>query len=724
MSDWFDEGTEGGDDADTGDWFAQETEAQETETRTPTAKPGAETPAPGGTYNMFGQSRDVPEDVDPGPFGAAADALAGTPEALATVATASAAEPVAGIAGLATGLVNQDADAAAAAVDATRDVMTYQPRSEQGMDTLHMIGSFLSPIASAFETAESYLGDATFDMTGSPEMAAIATAMPAGVAEILGLGMGRKPSQAAQAARRIREEVEGGAAVEDAVDAMTPERSPESIVQSLRNEKTRDLVQDVKPNSEIVEAAKTYNIDLDPSHYSTNESFIKVIQALKSQPDNPLAAKEAKALQDLGNRADELINEMGGYTDRGMLETSLRDRLDNDRSNIQMAEDEQFRLVDERIPAKTRVEAPASRAYIENRLEEVGGNPQLLTTAERALMGVVLGVDDPKKARTLTYGAIDTIRRDIGSGYKNQGPFKDDDAATLDQVYGVLAQDQQKMADFAEVGDRYRAAMDLTIRRKELEKAMTKMYGKELEGSFIKQLTTGIGQLGKGDAAKFKQTMNMIPADMRQTAAATMLHDLFVAGKINRGDSFGLGFANVYNTLERNPTIKEELFRYLPEESQKMFDGIGKISQGIAKAQLYANTSKTANALLAALEDGTMVQKIMSSATETGLRIKGWQLMGHYGAATADNISKNMKRMNKRVDAATELMASPQFSAAVDKAIEGKEKTANMLLKRSKAWQKFRDTLGEGTRRQLLAIGPIAWLTQQPQQEEAPQDVQ
>ena len=58
---------------------------------------------------------------------------------------------------------------------------------------------------------------------------------------------------------------------------------------------------------------------------------------------------------------------------------------------------------------------------------------------------------------------------------------------------------------------------------------------------------------------------------------------------------------------------------------------------------------------------------------------------------------------------------------AMNKAMEGKVREAEVMLKRSDVWRRFRATLGPGNAEQLRAMGAIAWLTQppkQPQQEQ------
>ena len=79
-------------------------------------------------------------------------------------------------------------------------------------------------------------------------------------------------------------------------------------------------------------------------------------------------------------------------------------------------------------------------------------------------------------------------------------------------------------------------------------------------------------------------------------------------------------------------------------------------------------------------------------------------------ADTAANAAKNAARRSERADA---LLSSNEFERAINTAMEGRVKEAEIALKRSKVWRAFRETLGEGTKAQLAALGPIAWLTQQ-----------
>ena len=113
-------------------------------------------------------------------------------EPAATIASSIVAEPVAGLVGIAQSL-NPFADegAGAEAVSATREALTYQPKTQAGQENIQSVGNFLKPVGDALNSAESYLGDAAFDATGSPTAAAAASSIPTAALEILGFALGK-----------------------------------------------------------------------------------------------------------------------------------------------------------------------------------------------------------------------------------------------------------------------------------------------------------------------------------------------------------------------------------------------------------------------------------------------------------------------------------------------------------------------------------------------------
>lgn len=115
-------------------------------------------------------------------------------EPAATAVTSAIAEPVSGFAGLAA--APWGVDASVNAINKTQQGMTYQPKSEAGLQGLQALQKFMQPVGDAFEGASSYLGDAAYEATGSPALGAAAYSIPTVALEALGLkGAGKIPGK-------------------------------------------------------------------------------------------------------------------------------------------------------------------------------------------------------------------------------------------------------------------------------------------------------------------------------------------------------------------------------------------------------------------------------------------------------------------------------------------------------------------------------------------------
>ena len=121
-----------------------------------------------------------------------------------TMTTALAAEPIAGIAGIAQSLNPFASEGAGArAVEGVRDALTVEPFTDAGKKGLENVGKVIEPLGKAISYAENALGDAAFSVTGSPVASAFAYSVPTAIMELLGL-KGAKIKSASKAKRNER----------------------------------------------------------------------------------------------------------------------------------------------------------------------------------------------------------------------------------------------------------------------------------------------------------------------------------------------------------------------------------------------------------------------------------------------------------------------------------------------------------------------------------------
>ncbi len=135
------------------------------------------------------QPKTQPNIETPGPSSLAAG-LSAVVEPAATVASGMVAEPIAGLAGLAT-LPFSDSSRATENIDAVRNALTYVPKTQEGMAALKKVAETLQPIAETVEKVEQASGDVGFDVAG-PIGGAIGKTVPAAVMMSLGLNPVRK----------------------------------------------------------------------------------------------------------------------------------------------------------------------------------------------------------------------------------------------------------------------------------------------------------------------------------------------------------------------------------------------------------------------------------------------------------------------------------------------------------------------------------------------------
>ena len=164
----------------------------------------------------------VEQAAPPQQEGSVLEAIRGPAEATAALATGALAEPIAGVAGIAQA-INPFAEpgAGARAVEATREALTFQPPSEAGQEALRTVGETLEPVTEAITTAETFLGDKTMELTGSPALAAAATTIPTALAEVVGFAGAKGVTKATQRAKEgkiTREISEAAPSVEQLKD--------------------------------------------------------------------------------------------------------------------------------------------------------------------------------------------------------------------------------------------------------------------------------------------------------------------------------------------------------------------------------------------------------------------------------------------------------------------------------------------------------------------------
>lgn len=668
------------------------------------------------------------EDAKYGGDGGILSQAAGQGEALLNMLSSIAATPIAGIAGL--GGLLSDPETGSANVDAVMRALTYGPRTPEGIEAVKNVQALVEAtgIPQAMQQAERASGEA-FE-SGGPAAAAVGYALPTAVLEMAGLGAVRRVAprttesiilESPDVSRISAEAISESSPTTDIgvdIGSIKAGPSPESktyeqISTDLRKGRDKRVAEQVMPQQDILDAAEDLGVDLNPSHYSSNRAYIDVEQSLKSRPGSRLAVAEEKSIIELGERADQLINDIGGETDKSLLDLSLKSDIDATIRELEVKSSNAYRAVDSAIPREVVVNPKASIGYLDRIMSDLGGNEGLLSSSEKRLLQLT------KEDVNTTYTALDRLRKDVGNGFrKNAGPYKDDDSGTLKQVYRVLSEDQQGVADSFGVGADYSAARRLVKSRKDLEDNALSLFGRDVGGSIVPKLTQSGAALTKGDVSRFNKLIEAIPPARRQEAVATMLNELFSLGARTKGP-LGQGFVKAYEGLSRNKLAKDEIFKHLPDGAEKRFDQIAIVAAGIFRSKSLENNSKTARDIISAMDDGGMFSRVLDVGRKAAIAEGVGSAVGIPGAGTAGVLGAQLaKSKTKASVSADELIASPEFRRAVETAARANDpKRADLILSRSGAYSKWLSFLDARDAAQISTVGFIPWVTGQSDEE-------
>lgn len=506
------------------------------------------------------------------------------------------------------------------------------------------------------------------------------------------------------------------------IDIQPEDKTIKQIGADMADEDTKALIDAIKPNQERLEAAQRLGVNTNPSAYSDNLAYVALEQGLKSKPDNRLRQIENESIEQLGNKADELIEDLGGAIDKGTLNVAVKKEYESVLKKLDEEATKDYTIVNNTIPNNTPSIPSTSRIYIEKRLEDLQPDIFLMKKAEKDLARILGLPRKPEKPReggqleiedvpieeaelpTPSYGALDQVRRDVGKAIeKKTGPYKDDEEGILDQVYGVLSNDQQGVAESFGVGAVYERARNTIKKLKVVQKRSIALFGEKLDKSIIPRLMAAGEKLAKGDVSAFEQLLKILPPNQRQPAVATMLNRLFTFGQRTGGD-IGGGFVGAFEALNRNPSMKKAIFDELPKEALKRFNDIGNVAIGIFRSKALQNNSGTANAILANMDNGGIANKILKSRRLASPFSK-------FGRALSFTAAFLTKVLPKKTKTAADLLTSPAFKKSLEDAALGKKVSAEKITK-TKVYSEWVDLLDGETQRNIATIGFIPWLLQ------------
>jgi hypothetical protein len=468
---------------------------------------------------------------------------------------------------------------------------------------------------------------------------------------------------------------------------------------------TSVLAGQAAPDPKVLEAARRLGIDeyLQPDHLTSNQAYRELAQAVKSIPGSQARASEIKGLEQVGQRADNLITEIGGTTDLSRLNQSVRTQLDQTVTNLSNQADDAYKALRTQIPSQTRGQADNVLNFVQKRADDLDG-PENLSALEKMVRskltpkpikddaGNVIGTRAP------TYALIDDVRRDVGAAARQAGPFADADTGLAKQLYRLIDDDQFALAQTAGQGESYRLAKSLVQMRKGFEDDMTSLFGRQLDQSLVSKLESATMSLSKGDADKLAKILTAIPKDMRQAVTASSLNTAF--GKATQNGTLNFNtYAKWYEGLLANKQAYAALMANLPQPARKQLSDLYRVSSNVSKATRERITTGRIQAVQQELQGAdNMLSNIYGLAKRAAVGVPieaATSLVGLPGAGIASGLTAALtKGKTNALKAADDLIASPEFQRLAVEAVSTNSNPSRATVKAvlmSQSFQKFAD---------------------------------
>lgn len=460
-------------------------------------------------------------------------------------------------------------------------------------------------------------------------------------------------------------------------------------------EAKRMLAEQASPDPSVVAAAKRLGIEdhLQPDHVTTNQAYRELAQAVKSIPSSSARTAEIQGLDEVGQRASRLIDEIGGTNDLSALSSTVKAELQGSATKMQDQAGKLYETARKMIPEGAEVQASDTVGFLQAEATKMGGADKLarVSPVEARLLANLSG-EEP-----VTYAFLDSTRKQIGQALqKASGPFKDSESGLLNKLYSTLSNDQERVA--REFGDNayytYQAAKYATRLQKGFEDDLTALFGRNLDRSIATPLSGAVRVLAKGDSEALVRLVAAVPKDLRQNVVASGLATTFRTAATKGELSFPT-YAKWYEGLMRNRQAYTAVMSNLPLSARKQMHALYRVSNSISAASRERITTGRIQAVNEQLKDAdTLVSRLYEVGKRAAVAAPAEVVSTSVGmpgagmsAAIASALSKGAK--TPAAQAIDQLIVSPEFVQLAKAPAGPAKEAAAKRLSRSQAFRRF-----------------------------------
>ena len=369
---------------------------------------------------------------------------------------------------------------------------------------------------------------------------------------------------------------------------------------------------------EILQAARALGLDVDnmsPAILSKNRQFQSIAMGVQSARGSQTGLRFADDLKRIQDRAAEL-GEKWGAQKLDVLNEKIRSSMSAVVKNLENKAEDVYSELGRLIPAETPVPEGAAVAAVKETLKKLRGDASKLTSLEKDILalgekpiasaamegarrqasflaarnGTTIEEELAKMSlpasskQQASYFEIDRLRKKVGAKTKGESVFSDATRGEAKNYYKLLTADQEAAAELLGHKDLVQQAKSLVVERKNLEDQMVKLFGEQLDKSFVtRMLRPSLSAISKRDTDQLVNMINTVPKEFREDVIVSGLTSMF--SRANTDGTFNPKlFSNFMSAIESSPIAKNAIFSNLPAETVTGIRNLTKVSENLTQA--------------------------------------------------------------------------------------------------------------------------------------------
>ncbi len=472
-------------------------------------------------------------------------------------------------------------------------------------------------------------------------------------------------------------------------------------------QRIEDLAASIEINPARKAAAERLGVEAPLATLTDQSPVQEVVGAAAAVPGSKTSESLIKYSQDLTKKAEDTIEKFSGYLDKEVVSENLKSTMQNQIKELGGASREIYSQIDELVPQSTIVNAKPLLSELAKRGSKSQKGVEGLSTVEQDVFKALQGKP--------TYFDIDRLRKDIGASIsRTEGTYTTEQVATLKDLYSKLSQLQEGVADQigGNAGKLWKEVKELDKKRFSLQENSEFLFGKDNFGTVMPKLESSLSMLAKGNNESFKKIISAIPPEQKGAVISGALDAIIrksYAGDVKLDAN---GFAKWYNQLSRSPTNKQTLMKELPEGAEKRLDDLYLLAQGLANVTNNRVRTGAINSIFKKFDDADgIVAKLYGISDKVSESPVGF-VVGPTTRVIANTAKMATKEKTPSIQAADELLASPEFRTAVLSMAEPAKKRAVAMrkLENTEAYKKYMSSQNKTRLASISALGLVPFL--------------